>query len=477
MKNTLVILIVTIFVLAGAGWGLYAAFVSRFQPVPVAAKLPAPKDQAEAMRQDLEVLGQLPNFDHAFTIDGMTKFERERQKLIANAGTLTPQALEMEVSRLVALAENGHTTVGRRLRRLHRVAVRMVWFEEGLFIVRTAEAHANLLGAQVVRINGKTPQELLAALTPYVSGPKEHAKDTSPMFLESPTALSGVWPEMDAKTMKVEARTAQGATLTATLEATAPDPKTRYVGPERNLAPQRIKTEKEPWRNLLAARQDLPLVLREPDASLFVQKLDEGAGLYIHINEVMGDERGSLSDQLAAVVDALGPASLRYAILDLRFNGGGDYTNTLRFTKELPKRIAPDGKLFILTDNATFSAALVTMARAKHFGGARSVVLGERVGDRERFWAEAGAPIELPNSKIHVFFATGYHDWNEGCGWKDVTRCFWLNLPFDVPAGDLAPKHLQAWRFADYRNGVDTVMEDALRQARAIAKAGDATGK
>jgi hypothetical protein len=206
-------------------------------------------------------------------------------------------------------------------------------------------------------------------------------------------------------------------------------------------------------------------VLREPDASVFVQKLDNGAGLYIHITQVAGDERGELSEQLAAIVHAIEPGPLRYAILDLRFDGGGDYVETIRFTKELPKRIARDGKLFILTDHATFSAALVTTARAKYFGGARSVVLGERVGDRERFWAESGTPLELPNSRILVFFATGYHDWNEGCQWKDLTRCFWINIAFGVSAGSLSPDTPLAWRFSDYRNGVDSVMEEVLKQA------------
>jgi hypothetical protein len=286
------------------------------------------------------------------------------------------------------------------------------------------------------------------------------------LVLESPTALSGVWPEMDASKMEITVRTLAGETLSASLEGAPPDPKAVYAGPTRSLSPLRLKVETEPWRNLLSNRPDLPLVLRDADASVFAAKLDEGKGFYIHIAQVTGDERGALSDQLKAIVAGLAPASLRYAILDLRFNGGGDYTETLRFTRELPRRVADDGKLFILTDNSTFSAALVTMARAKHFAGTRAVVLGERVGDRERFWAEAGAPIELPNSKTFVFFATGYHDWNEGCGWKDWARCFWLNYAFDVPAGDLSPKSPMAWRFEDYRKGVDTVLEEALRQAR-----------
>jgi hypothetical protein len=93
------------------------------------------------------------------------------------------------------------------------------------------------------------------------------------------------------------------------------------------------------------------------------------------------------------------------------------------------------------------------------------------VGDRERFWAESGKPVELPNSKILVFFATGYHDWNEGCGASDLARCFWLNLVFDVPAGSLAPDRAIAWKFADYRDGVDTVMEEVATQAAALPRA------
>jgi hypothetical protein len=466
MKKILAVLAAATALLALAGWGLFAAFEWRFYPVPAVGKLAPPKDRAEAVRQDLEVLALLPTLDRGFPVEALGKFESERQKLLAAAETLTPAALEMGVSRLVAMGDNGHTTVGRRLRRLHRVPVRFAWFDEGLFVVRATGAHAKLLGAQVLAINGEAPEALLAGFTPYVSGPRENARAASVLFMESPTALSGVWPAMDAAKMEITVRTLAGDKLAATLEALPPDPKARYIGPTRSLAPQRLKVETEAWHNLLGDRPDLPPVLREPDASVFVAKLDDDKGLYIHISQVSGDDRGALSDQLKALLAPIPKGSLRYAILDLRFNGGGDYTETLTFTKELPKRIASDGKLFLLTDNATFSAALVTLARAKYFAGSRAVILGERVGDRERFWAEAGTPIELPNSKMMVFYATGYHDWNTGCGWRDWARCFWLNYAFDVPAGDLAPQSPLAWRFADYRRGIDTVYEEALRQAR-----------
>ena len=450
-------------VLAGIAGAVAYAFVARFLPDPVIAEVPKAKDRAEAMRQDLTVLGRLLDYDRSFSREARLGFEAERARLIDAADTLTPQALEMQVSRLAALAGNGHTTVGRRLRRINRVPIRLAWFAEGLFVVRADPDHAKLVGTRVASINGKTPDELLASLTPYVSGPEEHAKATSPFFLESPYALSGVWPEMGAEHATYLLQPESGTPTTVTLAGVGYQEKAPYVDPTRDLAPQPMDDEGAPWANVLSGAADIPLVLRDPDASVYVKKLDGDAGLYIHIASVDGDERGDLSEQLAAIVDAIKPASLRYAILDMRFDGGGNYTKTLAFTKELPKRIAPDGKLFILTDNATFSAAIVTTARAKYFGGSRAVILGERVGDRERFWAEGGKSIDLPNSKIRLYFATGYHDWNEGCGWKDLGRCFWINLPFDVPAGSLSPQREIAWKFADYRAGVDTVLQEALK--------------
>ena len=465
----IVLTLLALALVAGGALGLLAyAFERKFHPVPQAASFPPPRDQAAAMRQDLEQLAQFPRIDNAFTPEARAKFEEGRQALLAQAATLTPAMLEMEVTRLVALAQNGHTTVGRQLRRLRRVALRVMWFEEGLFIVRTPAAQSRLLGLQVVSVNGKTPDEMLAAFLKYSGGPAEHAKSFAPVYFESPTALSGVWPDMPADRATYVLRSAQGASETVTLEALPGDPKAPYIDPTRDLAPQRLAKETEPWANLLSAMPDLPLSLRDPDASVHVAKLDDGKGFYIHILQTVGDERGALDAQLAAILGNLESASLRYAILDLRFNGGGDYTTTLKFTKELPKRIAADGKLLILSDNATFSAGIVTLARAKYFGGSRTAILGERVGDRERFWAESAAPLELPNSKILVFSATGYHDWNEGCGWKDLTTCFWVNFFFDVPASNLGPAKPMPWRFADYRAGLDTVMEEALRQGRSV---------
>jgi len=281
-----------------------------------------------------------------------------------------------------------------------------------------------------------TPRELLQALAPFISGTADRAQATSPLLLQSPAALKGIGMSNDASAATYTLRKPSGDVVAVSIRGDAPDGHPDYTDPARNYAPQAMPGSDGAWRSALAAA-DVPMVLREPDASLFVQKLDDGQALYVHISMIMRDERGGLDRQLAAVIDAAAPGSLRYAVLDLRMDGGGDYMETLDFSKQLASRVAPDGKLFILTDRNTFSAAIVTLARTRYFAGRRAVVLGEHPGDSERFWAESGARLELPNSKIAVNFATGYHDWANGCG----------------------------WRFSDYRRGVDTLMEEVSRRA------------
>jgi hypothetical protein len=62
--------------------------------------------------------------------------------------------------------------------------------------------------------------------------------------------------------------------------------------------------------------------------------------------------------------------------------------------------------VIVITDNTTFSAAIITTALVKHFAGERAVIVGERPRDRLVFWAEGGQ-MQLPNSKIEIPVSTG----------------------------------------------------------------------
>lgn len=85
------------------------------------------------------------------------------------------------------------------------------------------------------------------------------------------------------------------------------------------------------------------------------------------------------------------------------------------------------------------------------------MIVGERLGDREQFWAERGASFELPNSGYYIGYATGYHDWEKGC--KGEPYCYTMNEMYEVPAGSLDPVVTLPQPFSSYAAGEDVVME------------------
>lgn len=419
-----------------------------------------PKSLTEARRQDLDYLKKLATLDGSFTAATRAEFLAGIAALEPQAGDLDTPQFAMDVSRLVALADNGHTNVRPpdRAALMDRVPLRFGWFAEGLFVVRTDPEQAALLGARVARIDGIPADNLLLRLKPYYGGNFEHLKAHSAFMLESPDALHATDASLPRDRLVLDLVAADGRASHVEVPALPPDPNTPDVWPEREMAPAPISHDAAS-RTVLQDDSRQPWVLRNADASLFWQSLDGGHGLYVHLWAIDDDQNGPLSDQLQKILDGLKPGSLDYAVVDLRLDGGGNYLKAFHFARKIPEYLKADGKLYVLTDNRTFSAAIVTLAWLRYYGGKRSIIVGEHAGDREEFWAE-GSHFVLPNSQLWMAFRTGYHDWEHGC--YSLRRCFWPNVFYSVPAGKLGPDVTVAWKFSDYAADRDTVLDYVL---------------
>jgi hypothetical protein len=208
--------------------------------------------------------------------------------------------------------------------------------------------------------------------------------------------------------------------------------------------------------------------LLDPDHVAFSRPL-EGDGLYVRINANGDDGRGRLPDQLAAIAATRPAHGWRWIVLDVRFNGGGDELKTMAFTRALPTLLSRDGDLFVLADNATFSAAIIIAARARHFvGRSRTRIVGEPMGDHPWFWTDGGPPLVLRNSGIEIGRAYFLHDWAHGC--LSLRDCHPYQFLYGVAAGDLTPDVTVGWSFADYAAGRDTVMDAVTEMERSARR-------
>jgi hypothetical protein len=426
------------------------------------ADFPAATSRRDRNLQDLAHLRRLPEVERSFTAQSRAAFDLAVAALELRGGDFDRAGLAMAAAKAVALADNGHTNVLGLAgdQGFNAVPIRLGWFGDGLFVIAADEERRDLLGGQVLGVNGRPTAALVEALRPYVGGPANLAREFVPNFLVSPELLHAAGLAAAANGGSFEIRFTDGrvALVELTARAATRAPATRFSWPKGNLAP----SQPNGWRHLLDGVA-LPAYLTRLDANYW-HDYPAPDLLHVQINRVADQGPIGVAKYLFGVLDEAARKPVRNAIVDLRFNSGGDYTLTADFARRLPEILPHNGKLFILTSANTFSAAISTAARLKHFAGSRAVIVGEAMGDRSQFWGEGGLTV-LPHSKLAVRYTTAFHDWEHGCGLAQITTCFLLNYVYGVPAGDLRPSITIMPSFADYAAGKDVVMSEAMRQS------------
>ncbi len=472
MKRVLLIglgIVVALGLLVGGALG---AMIWRFTPDIPDVEYSTPANPTEARLQDLDYLRKYPQADLSMSEEQLEAFYALIDDLEARADSMTDAEFVMGVSAAGAMPENGHSGVSTTgtMNRLNSLPVRFAWFGDGLHIVRAHAEYAELIGARVAAYEGISPDAIVEQMDPYFGGNDAFLRHNSAQFFAAPASLHAaeVIDQPDRVTLELTGLDGESSTQELTVEATP----TQFFHPAGYTIAKVHENETESghdWRFLDPEMTEATWFGRDPDTVLWTDQLDHG-GAYWRMRNVFGDDQTSVPDWLEEQAELLRENPTDYLVLDLRANLGGDYTQAMSVASELGELIKPDGRVYVLTDEATFSAGIVTAYYALHGAGERAVLVGEPMGDGLQFWAEGGGKsMVLPNSEIRLFASTGYHDWENGC--SDWSRCFWINILFDVAVGDADIDLPAPLLFSDYVRGVDSGIEailaaEAARQGR-----------
>jgi hypothetical protein len=94
-------------------------------------------------------------------------------------------------------------------------------------------------------------------------------------------------------------------------------------------------------------------------------------------------------------------------VVDLRQNGGGDFTKPReQLIPQLKQRGYTGERVFVITGRRTFSAAMVNAIDFRDQLGA--VLVGEPPGEKPNSFQEVDS-MELPKSKLVVSYSTKYY--------------------------------------------------------------------
>jgi hypothetical protein len=126
-------------------------------------------------RQDLEALAKDLARSQADFAVVYPSFGQEIRSLTADLPTLRDEEVFLRLMRLMASAHIAHnlvvTPIGMGF--VSGLPLTLHWFADGLAVTRATPEYSAALGAHVLSIGGKSPEQFLTDVTPYVSHENE----------------------------------------------------------------------------------------------------------------------------------------------------------------------------------------------------------------------------------------------------------------------------------------------------------------
>lgn len=434
---------------------------ARFQYGPPE---PAPEEidnQSAGQIADAAYLARFPEFDRAYSPAARAEAQRLLTQLQSQAGALSHEQFVLRVAEIAALADNGHTSIGENAFKNNtpRLPLRTYQFADGLHIVWAVPALSDLLGARIDAIDGRSIAQIHAATRRYAGGTDAHRQRMLTAMLESPALLQAAGLATARDRLTLRGTLANGAPFERTIQAEERDRSAWVSSSQRLLFPV---WEGAPMVSFITDGGALPVYLRHRSELFSLEALPEG-GLYVGLAHNDDTDDLPIATFLDGVLNRVRTEHPAFVVVDLRMNGGGDYTTTYAFAQALPEA-ANGAPIYVFTSPWTFSAAITTIAALKTAGGDQVVIVGEPVGDRLNFWAEGGT-FNLPNAFVQVHYASGRHVYDGPC--RDRATCFWLNDRYPVRVRTLEPDIAAPLTFAAYRALRDPAMDAVLAdQAR-----------
>ncbi len=394
-----------------------------------AQQLPGPLNREQQWQQDLAYFAaEFPHRHKDFTrLYPQPAFDDEVAKIKTDLTRLTDAEVTLRIMKLVAGANIDHTYVYLPALKLgfDQFPLKFSWFADGLAVTETSADNLEALGARVIRIGPKTPEQLLSELAPYI-GHENQAwlRLMSRPFLAKPPVLE-----------RLGALDPDGR---ITLTLTKKDGEAFRVTVSPSLV---IENRMVSMYNALKVP---PMLYRKKLNSFYwYEYLPGSQAIYLQYNRCANDPALSLASFASGLLALTDSHTVKRVIIDLRFNGGGDSTVIEPLLKGLKDRASLRSNLRVLIGPATFSSAqfaAFALRRELH-----ALLIGEPTGEKLNGYGEVRLLV-LPNSQLTIQYSTKF-----------------FRLVKDSDATALEPDIRVSATLAEVLAGRDPVLEAALR--------------
>ena len=347
----------------------------------------------EQWQEDIDYLAEnlLERHPNFYTLHTVDEVEDAIDVLDAKLETLDDEQIVMEISRLVAMGGDAHTTVGLNsyAQAMHKLPIQCIVLSDGVYISAADKRYADLIGAQILKF-GQTDADEAIERVSVLFGHENHWKviNAGSYYVTLLPALEavGIAPDHLAATFALTIKDDQGE---------------REV--ELDCVPP---TTRQAWTSFAEAFGDhMPLAYRKSRGYYQTDFLADSKTMYLAYNKCKDSEDFPMKLLIEFIMTKSEELDANRLIIDLRFNGGGDETVLWPMMDALKasERFQDKGDIIVMTSRWTFSSAMTNAHQLRERVGA--VLIGEPTSGKPNHFGQLKS-FKLPNSQLTISHST-----------------------------------------------------------------------
>ncbi|GEM_PF-6875830 len=317
-------------------------------------------------------------------------FNADLEALEGDLPKLEDGEIVLRIMKIIASANVGHNAVQQpgALGFYAKIPLQFGWYPDGLALVGAAAEYSKALGAHVLKIGDKTPDEVLAALAPYISHDNDAGlKENAPPMLR-PAAV-----------LKHLGLIGADGRVVFTLRKTGEEPFQLAVRPgDPRVALVSV---------LDALHVKMPLSRTRQKDNYWFQYLADSNTMFIQYNRSTSDPAFPFHHFASDVLAEIDRYEKPRIVVDLRFNIGGDARVIVPLRAGLEQRVAQEklGSIVMLIGGGTMGTAMLNATEFQSFLHAKLV--GEATGSNASSYGDMKT-LTLPFSRLIVQYTTKY---------------------------------------------------------------------
>lgn len=335
-----------------------------------------------------------------FTVKDKKEFLERLAKIKLGSTELTDIEVAIRLQQLIAGFGDSHTMVnyGQLIDKSKILPLHLYWFSDGLYILHTTEENNEILGHQILSVNGVPLATITDSLSTLTTKDNQAIiRNTIPKLLPLVQVLE-CFDFIKGEEIELELMDLNGTKKTHVLKPAEMTRQNRKIYKPDSLALC--------YRNERAFFIDY---YQTTDNIYYLQynrcwskELELQYG-----NAQNAEKMPSFKDFEEKVFQTVDKNSIDKIVFDIRFNGGGNSSQGTEFIEKFAKQLEKNKntKIYVILGRNTFSSAILNAMDFKRMTNA--IFIGEETSGKPNHFGEVKS-FQLPNSGIRVNYATKY---------------------------------------------------------------------